>query len=61
VRRALWPRWRPNPEGELSFFLIAYLLGLLGALLLVHLLQPERESSGSSSRSPVRQDRQEMR
>jgi len=54
----MWQRWKPSPEGELSFFLIAYLLGLLGVLLLVHLLQPEREGSGSSSKSPVHQDRQ---
>jgi hypothetical protein len=41
----------------LSRFLIAYLLGLVGALLLVHLLQPDREGSGSSSHSPVHQER----
>jgi len=50
--------WKPNPEGDLSLFLIAYLLTLLSVLLLVHLLQPEREGLGSSSRSPVHQDRQ---
>jgi len=57
MRRALWPGWKPNPESELSWFLIVYLLTLLSVLLLVHLLQPEREGSGSSSRSPVHQDR----
>jgi len=50
--------WEPSPESELSPFLIVYLLTLLSVLLLVHLLQPEREGSGSSSRSPVHQDRQ---
>lgn len=45
-------------ENELSFFLIAYLLSLLGALLLVHVLQPEREEgAGSSSRSPTHLER----
>ena len=51
-------RWKPDPENELSWFLIVYLLTLLGVLLLVHLLQPEREGPGSSSRSPIHQDRQ---
>lgn len=46
-----------SAENELSLFLIAYLLALLGSLLLVHLLQPEREGSGSSSRSPTHQER----
>ena len=46
-----------SAENELSFFLIAYLLSLLGALLLVHLLQPERgEGTGSSSQSPTHQE-----
>jgi hypothetical protein len=53
--------WRPGPEGDLSWFLIAYLLMLLGVLLLVHVLQPEREGSVSSSRSPIHQERQQAR
>jgi hypothetical protein len=43
---------------ELSWFLIAYLTLLLGVLMLVHVLQPERDGPGSSSRSPVHQERQ---
>ena len=43
---------------ELSRFLIAYLMMILGVLMLVHVLQPEREGPGSSSRSPVHQERQ---
>ena len=45
----------------LSRFLIAYLLALLSVLMLVHALQPEREGAGSSSRSPVHQERQRQR
>jgi len=61
VIRVLWQRWKPNPESELSAFLIVYLLTLLGALLLVHLLQPARETSDSSSKSPVHQERQKAK
>lgn len=61
MRQAMWQRWKPDPENELSWFLIVYLLTLLGVLLLVHVLQPERQGSGSSSRSPVHQDRQKAR
>jgi hypothetical protein len=42
----------------LSRFLIAYLTLILGVLMLVHVLQPVRDGAGSSSRSPVHQDRQ---
>jgi hypothetical protein len=42
----------------LSRFLTVYLLALLSVLLLVHVLQPEREGPGSSSRSPIHQERQ---
>ena len=45
-------------QGELSWFLIAYLTMLLGVLLGVHLLQPVSEGPGSVSRSPVHQERQ---
>lgn len=58
MRHTILQRWKPDPENELSWFLIVYLLTLLGLLLLVHLLQPEREGSGGSSRSPIHQDRQ---
>ena len=54
-------RWQRTSEGELSWFLIVYLLTLLSVLLLVHVLQPEREASGTSSRSPVHQDRHKAR
>jgi hypothetical protein len=43
---------------ELSRFLIVYLLMLLGILMLMHILQPAGHVSGSSSRSPVQQERQ---
>jgi hypothetical protein len=41
----------PNAYGGLSRFLIAYLALLLGVLMLVHLLQPDREGLARSSRS----------
>jgi hypothetical protein len=41
----------------LSRFLVTYLVALFGILMLVHAMQPPREP-GSSSRSPVHQDRQ---
>jgi hypothetical protein len=53
--------WKSDPQHELSWFLIAYLSMLLSVLMLVHLLQPEREGPGSSSRSPVHQERQSAR
>ena len=50
----IWRRWKPEPANELLVFLITYMFALLAVLLLVHLLQPEREEgSGSSSRSPT--------
>jgi hypothetical protein len=42
----------------LSRFLVIYLVALFGVLMLVHAMQPQREGPGSSSRSPVHQDRQ---
>jgi len=51
-------RWKLAPENELSLFIIIYVLTLLSLLLLVHFLQPEREGTGSSSRSPIHQERQ---
>ena len=53
--------WKSDLQHELSWFLIAYLLMLLGILMLVHLLQPERSGPGSSSRSPAHQERQGAR
>ena len=61
MRHTILQRWKPDPENELSWFLIVYLLTLFGGLLLVHLLQQEREGSGSSSRSPIHQDLQKAR
>jgi hypothetical protein len=46
------------PGRGLSWFLISYLLMLFSVLILVHGLQPEGDRSGSSSRSPVHQERQ---
>jgi hypothetical protein len=46
------------PGRGLSWFLISYLLMLFSVLILVHGLQPEGERPGSSSRSPVHQERQ---
>jgi hypothetical protein len=46
------------PGRGLSWFLISYLLLLFSVLLAMHALQPEREGPGSSSRSPVHQERQ---
>jgi hypothetical protein len=53
-------RTHPNAHGGrgLSRFLVAYLLMLLSGLMLVHVLQPERQEMGSSSRSPTHQARQ---
>jgi hypothetical protein len=42
----------------LSWFLVAYLTMLLGILLGVHALQPAWGGAGTSSRSPVHQERQ---
>jgi hypothetical protein len=50
--------WKATTHHELSSFLIVYLLMLLSVLILVHVLQPEREGAGSSSRSPVHKERQ---
>jgi hypothetical protein len=52
----MWSRWRPDPETEVSFAGIVYVVGLVAVLLLIHLVQPEREGSGSSSRSPTHQE-----
>jgi hypothetical protein len=47
---------RPAGYGrDLNWFLIAYLLMLIGTLMLVHVLQPESDGTASSSRSPVHQ------
>ena len=46
------------PGRGLSWFLISYLLMLFSVLILVHGLQPKGERPGSSSRSPVHQERQ---
>jgi hypothetical protein len=58
VRLTTDRHWQPGPEGGLSRFLIPYLLMLLSLLLAVHLLQPQRDGPGSSSRSPAHQERQ---
>jgi hypothetical protein len=41
----------------LSWFLIVYMTMLVGALLGVHALQPSGGGAGTSSRSPVHQER----
>jgi hypothetical protein len=46
-----------GPEGGLSLFLTVYLLGLVGVLLAVHLLQPAWGSPASASRSKLYQQR----
>ena len=53
--------WKPDLQHELSSFLIVYLLVLLSVLMLVHASQPERVGSGTSSRSPVHQERQQAK
>lgn len=58
MRRAARRR-RVAFTGELFGPLFGYLLTLLGILLFIHLLQPQREGPFSSSRSPVHQDRAE--
>jgi hypothetical protein len=55
MRRATDPGEKPELAGDLWRFLILYLGVMFGALLLVHVLQPEREG-GSSSRSPGHQE-----
>lgn len=50
-------RWKLFRGDEISFVGIIYLIGLIIVLLLVHVLQPDREGSGSSSRSPIHQQR----
>lgn len=46
---------KPDVEDEISIALLVYFLVLFGLLLCVHLLQPEREQSTGSSRSPTHQ------
>lgn len=49
--------WKSDLQRDLSWFLVVYLLALLGILLAVHVLQPAWEVRGSASRSPIHQDR----
>jgi hypothetical protein len=52
---------RPAGTGTgLSWFLIPYLVLLLGVLMLVHVLQPDRGGSASSSRSPTHHQQQRV-
>jgi hypothetical protein len=53
----IWQRWGLYRGDELSLVGIAYVIGLVIVLLLVHVLQPERGGSGSSSQSPTHQER----
>jgi hypothetical protein len=53
----IWKRWRPDPDDDVSFAGIVYVAGLLAVLLLVHVLQPEREGSGSSSPLPIHKEK----
>ncbi|HEX5957134.1 MAG TPA: hypothetical protein VFY92_00570 [Hyphomicrobiaceae bacterium] len=54
----MWKPLSPYAGRGLSGFLVSYLLLLLGVLMLVHVLQPAADGvAGSSSRSPVHQDR----
>jgi hypothetical protein len=45
-------------EGGLSLFLAMYLMGLVGVLLAIHVLQPGWEDPASISRTPTHQQRQ---
>lgn len=49
---------KPDVEDEISIALLVYFLVLFGLLLSVHLLQPEREPTTGSSRSPTHQQDQ---
>lgn len=54
----MWKPSNPYAGRGLSRFLVSYLLLLLSVLMLVHVLQPAADNAaGSSSRSPVHQDR----
>ena len=61
MRQTIEPRRGVSFAGELPWFLFGYFLVLFGILLLIHLLQPQRDGSFSSSRSPVHQERQQPR
>ena len=50
--------WKTDLQRGLSWFLVAYLAMLLSILLGVHALQPTWGGVGTSSRSPVHQERQ---
>lgn len=58
MRRAMRHDGKSEIQQELSWFLIAYLMMLLGVLLGVHLLQAGWERPGGASRAPAHQDRQ---
>jgi hypothetical protein len=57
VRPAVWQRRGDRPESGLSLFLAMYLLGLVGVLLGVHMLQPALENPENTSRLPTHQPR----
>jgi hypothetical protein len=50
----IWRRLKPSDD--VSLVGIVYVLGLVAVLLLIHLLQPEREGAGSSSQSPIHRE-----
>jgi hypothetical protein len=57
VKPAFWQRRGTGPEGGLSLFLAMYLLGLVGVLLGIHMLQPAWGGRGSASRSTLYQQK----
>jgi hypothetical protein len=48
---------KSDMQGGLSWFLVAYLVMLLGVLLGVHVLQPAAEHPAGATKSPARPER----
>jgi hypothetical protein len=56
-KKSRWQRPTAGPESGLSIFFVMYVVGLLGVLLGIHMLQPEREDVHGASRSASYQTR----
>jgi hypothetical protein len=61
VRGVVLHDWKATAQHELSWFLIAYLLVFLSILMLIHLIQPDREGPRSLARSPVHQEQHDAK
>lgn len=57
MKRTSWQRRSAGSEDGLSLFLTMYVLGLVGVLLAVHVLQPAWGNPGSASWPPLHQQK----